>query len=480
MNLKKRIKQSGLSYFETHAPDVPTGQKTLTTEEIALSPVFATPKNKKNLIWSLSSLGTAAVGVAVVAVIISLAGPGGARGIDALNAVTFPESDHVSTESVSVDHVNHIRDFAVDSLQGLYSDDEANFVYSPISAYYALSLLVEAAQGETYDQLASALGITDIDTFRQDSRNLYQNLYYDFTIGEDAYEKVATSKIANGVFVNESAAVKQSYLDTLATEYYTEVFHTTFNAEAKRGIADWINDKTNNFLDVTPDDLEANSTTLFALYNTLYMKKSWNTRFLNDRTFKDNFTTTASGETQNGDFMHGDQYTPYFVHTEYRSISKTFFQGGKVIFVLPNATYLPSDILASDTLVRQILNEMKSPAVDDYVMASIALPKTKVIQKHDLEPALEGQGVTAAFDITRADLSRAVDDAYLETLTQKVGVEFNEDGSEAAAYTEATAGSTSSMPEDNGVSFVMDHSFLYFIVSPEGVPLFVGVTNTLD
>ncbi len=478
MNLKKRIKQSGLSYFETHAPDVPVGLKTLSPEEIASSPVFATPKKNKNLFWSLSSLGTAAVGVAVVAVVIALAGPKDYLGLEALNTVTYPNDSKDSNRSFSSAHIDRIKDFSYQTIQGLYTSDQANLVYSPISAYYALSLLVEAARGETYDQLATVLGVSDLTSFRSDSQSLYQNLYYDVKEGLGDNAKYATSKIANGVFVHNDAEVQPSYLDTLATEYYAEVFHTSFDAEAKEGIADWLNDKTNDFLDVSPDDLEVDPETLYALYNTIYMKESWVAGFDTRLTLPGTFTTTDGGDSQTGDFMYGDEHVPYFSHPEYRSLAKGLYGGGQVIFVLPEEGYLPSDILQSQTLVDQILDEMVNATIDDEVYAHIGLPKGKTLQKYSLKETLQACGITSVFSES-SDLGNAIENAYVETITQKVGVEFTEQGAEAAAYTEVEVGETA-MPSDANVTFILNHSFLYFIVSPEGVPLFIGVTNTLD
>lgn len=477
MNLKKSIKQSGIRYFETHAPDVAIGQNTLSAEEIALSPVLATPKkNKTHLVWSISSAATALVGVAVIAVVISMAGPKDYVGLDALNAVNYPQDGEVSRASVSESHITNIRDFAFETTQGLYNDETANLVYSPISAYYALSLLLEAARGNTYDELADVLGVSDIESLRSDSQSLYQNLYYDFEEGSGDTRKYATSKIANGVFVNEASAVKQSYLDTLAMQYYSEVFHTSFDGEAKQGIADWLNDKTNDFLDVSPDDLLVSPETVYALYNTIYMKESWVSGFDEDLAASGTFTTTESGATQSGDFMHGVDSAVYFDHTEYQSLAKELYGGGKVVFVLPETGYLPSDILQSDVLLNQILDEQKSAT--DEVIANIVLPKGKTLQRYSLKETLQAAGVNDVFG-GASDLGNAVDGAYVESIMQKVGVEFTEAGAEAAAYTEIAVNEYAGT-DAVSVHFTLDHSFLYFILSPDGVPLFIGVTNTLE
>jgi len=479
MNLKQKIKQSGLSYFETHAPDVPIGQNTISSEEIAASPVLATPKKKnKQLLWSFGSAGTALVGIAIVAVVLLTAGPKEYLGLEALNAVNYPQDREVNKALVSSDHVTHIRDFAFETTQGLYSDDTANLVYSPISAYYALSLLLEAARGDTYTQLADTLGVSDIQSLRSDSQNLYKNLYYDFKEGSGDNYKYATSKIANGVFVNNLATVKQDYLDTLATEYFAEVFHTAFDADSKKGIADWLNDKTNDFLDVVPEDLHVDTETLYALYNTIYMKESWVKGFEESMTEEATFTTTDSGATQRGDFMYGLQPAPYFSHDEYESLSLGLYGGSKVIFVLPQSGYLPSDIIQSSVLLNQILDEMANATETNDVVARVGLPKGKTVQKYSLKETLQANGVIDVFT-DASDLGNAVDGAFVESIIQKVGVEFTEAGAEAAAYTEVDVGETA-MPSNGDLDFILNHSFLYFIVSPDGVPSFIGVTNTLS
>ena len=95
-----------------------------------------------------------------------------------------------------------------------------------------------------------------------------------------------------------------------------------------------------------------------------------------------------------------------------------------------------------------------------------------------MNDALIANGVTDVFT-DASDLTNIIDTgAFVSSVTQNVGITFEERGVEAAAFTEIDVVETA-MPI-NEVNFYLDRSFIYVIVSPDDIPLFVGVTNAIE
>ncbi|MCX5775751.1 MAG: hypothetical protein NTV44_05295 [Firmicutes bacterium] len=484
MSLKKQIKKSGQIYFETHAPDVSLG-KAMFTNGVDAFNTPTTPLKKKfftpRVIWSFSSASVVLVGAVVFALVLNSNTPTGNidfRGLTALNTVNFPSDSEVQALPVSDYYASSVTKFMNKTAPELYSDETKSFVYSPISAYYALSLLLEGAKGETYNQLAALLGVADTDSLHTDSKNLYKNLYYDVTYSSNEGEKKAISKMGNAVYVNENQAdaVKQSYLDTLASEYYAEAFKTDFSTEGKQGIADWLNDKTNDFLNVQPTDIAASPDTLLALFNTIYLKNSWINGFDTEMNFDDDFTNTGTGLTQTVTYMRNEFQGAYVdVPGQYSLLADPLYGGNKVLFVLPADGVSPKTILSDGTAMKNIVEASQTL---ESSTVHLRLPKHKTFNKYLMNDALIANGVTDVFT-DASDLSNIIDSgAAVSSVIQNVGVAFEERGVEAAAYTEVDVYNTA-MP-NNEVNFYLDHSFIYVIVSPDNIPLFVGVTNAIE
>ena len=105
-------------------------------------------------------------------------------------------------------------------LTSLYDSDNA--MISPLSIYLALSMVYNAADGDTRAGMAEALGLEETEL------NLFCGYLYSYFMEND--ENTAT-KIANSIWINKSSSVqpKQSFLDVNSTYYGADAFRTEFN-----------------------------------------------------------------------------------------------------------------------------------------------------------------------------------------------------------------------------------------------------------
>ena len=107
------------------------------------------------------------------------------------------------------------------------------------------------------------------------------------------------------------------------------------------------------------------------------------------------------------------------------------------------------------------------------------IPKFDYAAEAELSQTLQAMGISAAFDPALANFAGLLEEKaemplWVNGVRQQARISINEDGVEAAAYTQIdVAGSP--MPEGRA-DMILDRPFLYYI-SAEGALLFVGIVN---
>ena len=115
---------------------------------------------------------------------------------------------------------------------------------------------------------------------------------------------------------------------------------------------------------------------------------------------------------------------------------------------------------------------------DTFVTVNMPEVQTPAI-RYTLPDALKAMGMTDAFDPDLADLSgagRGVDGPlYISYVFQRVKVDVDEEGTEAAAVTEIATAEGCALPADEPIVLTFDKPFVYAIVDTEtGVPALCG------
>ena len=90
-------------------------------------------------------------------------------------------------------------------------------------------------------------------------------------------------------------------------------------------------------------------------------------------------------------------------------------------------------------------------------------------------------GVSDVFNSQQADLSKATTNGFVDTIFQETGIVVEEDGVEAASMTEIGVSGIAT-PEGNDTIEVYDinRSFFYIISTDEGIPLYIGVNQSIE
>lgn len=354
--------------------------------------------------------------------------------------------------------------FANRTLGRIFADSE-NRVYSPISLYAALSMLTEMTDGETKRQVMALLGAADSETLRQTVRDLWMSVYLD--------DGRSVCRLANGAFLRENADVKQEAVDALTDWYYASTYRVPMGTEeADKAIAGWLNPKHRRDCCPRRREHRTDGNDLLRLYNTIYYKSGWQDAFKSSQTKQDTFTA-ADGAAQTVDFMHRTESGGYRKGEGYTAASRSL-NYGRMVFVLPDESVTPESLLQRQGLLTELTG--------DYNAAELvwSVPKFDVKSSTELNGVLQALGVTDAFDMAEADFTPLTDNgAFLSSAMQAARVKIDEEGVEAAAYTEIVCADSAMMEVPPTVEMDLDRPFLFVIFDNSNVPLFVGTVNTM-
>ena len=397
-----------------------------------------------------------------------LAGCGsGAAGEYAIVETSYPARTQKTEERVDTEEL--VR-FSSETAEVILPAGE-NAVYAPVSLYVALGMLTELADGETKQQVMDLLGMSDSETLRQWTKALWQQLYHD--------EQDSALRLGNAAFLNENMAFHKEPLDVLAEDYYASSYQLPMGSKAAdKAIAAWLDQQTNDLLAEDTGAIKTKEIDLLRLYNTIYYKAAWRAEFSGGATEKDIFTA-ADGTEQRTDFMHISLAgSPVARGEGYRRASLYLKDGGRMTFYLPDEGVTVEELLQRENFLQEA-EDLLVDALEVWVNWSV--PKFDIHASLELNDALRALGVTDAFDKAAADFTPLTDTgAVVSSVMQAARVRIDEEGMEAAAYTEIIVEPTAAEPPPcSEEEMNLNRPFL-FAIWKDGAPLFIGAVQTME
>jgi len=341
-------------------------------------------------------------------------------------------------------------DFGFDIFKALHKKHlKDNLFISPFSISTALSMTVNGANGDTYEEMINTLKYKG---WKLDELNKAYKVYIDIVPYLDDDVKL---KIANSIWYRNGSEVLPEFINTNKTDYKSEIYSRDFSkTETKDEINGWVEDKTEgkikDILDrITPD-------AVMYLINAIYFKGNWMHKFDKKKTYKKNFIK-EDGTKVKADMMISDKFhIPYYKNNIFKMIDLPY---GDSIFsmsvLLPIGNHKVDDIISN--LDIQSWNEYVGNLTP--VEMSIQLPKFKVEFKDSLKNVLRDLGIVKAFS-PAADFTKisTIGGIYIDDVIHQSFVEVDEEGTEAAAATVVVPKYTSA-----GEYFVTDRPFVFVI-----------------
>ena len=350
-----------------------------------------------------------------------------------------------------------------DLLRAVHTPGE-NTLLSPLSITLALSMTANGAAGDTLAELEALLG-AEADVLNANAGSLLD----DYLALEGSTERA----IANSLWMDDSMAAEEGFLERCAAFYQAEVYQADLPTEETRAaVNDWIGRVTRGMIPQMLSQPPREDAALL-LVNALYMKNTWKEEFDANDTHPRIFTAADGTETELDFLYNGTRRERYFAAEDAAGVVLPY-DDGRLAFVavLPDGgldAWLEG--LDGETLSRLL-------AAAEETETALYLPRFEAEWGGGLTDALRALGLDAAFDPARADFSRMGTAGgaplFLASVDHRAKIEVTETGTEAAAATVVTMAGESA-PMEPPAELVFDRPFCYAIVDLErGVPLFLG------
>ena len=348
---------------------------------------------------------------------------------------------------------------------------QANPVLSPLSAYMALSMAAAGAEGNTEAQFDALLSASD-----EDRDALCQALSAALADTEGSTQL----ELAQSVWVQEGAHIKEDYLSLLSGAYGAQAFSADLcTPAARKAINGWVKERTHGLI---PTLLEENldEDAVLVLLNTLYFKGTWETEFDPNDTSPGPFTN-ENGTVSQVDFLRSSGPMAVAENDRWEGVLLPYDDGKTVFLALKPKGETNLRALAAD-LTAEEWDALLSDAKEESVRLS--LPKLELEYALELKESLQALGLTAAFDPHEADfapMGTGPDGSPLHVagVFHKVKLLVAEEGTEAAAATAVVMNGESAPAEEPRV-LAFDSPYLFAVVDLDSkVPLFLGMATGL-
>ncbi len=355
---------------------------------------------------------------------------------------------HESTETIDpIDPTITNNDFEYDMIH-LVNKETDNYIFSPYSIAYALSILKDGASGNTKEQIEKVLSSYKLDTMI------------------NIKDRIST---ANALFIKNKYTndISKNYTDTIKNNYNAEILFDEL--KTPKIINDWASNHTygmiENVVDKTDEDF------VLGIINALAIDVEWERQFNNKETNKQEFTT-INNQKVNVDMMHTGEANYYIENDKAKGIIRNYkkYDNTELQFI----AILPNENIQEyiNNFDKEELNSLMSniKEINSKRDIKLSIPKFTIDYNYkEFKNDLIRLGIIDAFNKNNADFKKMINDTsnlslYVNEAVHKAHIEFTEYGTKAAAVTYFGMFKATAMPtEKEIINIVFDRPFLYII-----------------
>jgi len=330
-----------------------------------------------------------------------------------------------------------------------------NMLYSPLSIKYALNMLQEGAEDNTYAELNKLIGNNELPVYTDLNENI---------------------TLANGLFIRDVYydLVKTDYINTLKDNYDAEVIKDPF-ANAKNANK-WVEDKTLGIIkNILSDEVVQDPDVGMLIINALAMDLTWSVTFDRANTrgqtfYKDDgqeveVTMMSLNKIENSNIAYYRNENITVLNMNLKEYSGTQFEFMAIMPVSNLATYV-------ENVSMEQISEIDSkliPTSRSSAGVNIKIPRFEFDYDLSLKNDLMKLGIKDAFDKDAANFSKMVDledrRIYVADALHKANIEFTEKGAKAAAATVIVMGGFAAaafMPPEP-INITINKPFMFII-----------------
>ncbi|MCL2512417.1 MAG: dockerin type I domain-containing protein [Oscillospiraceae bacterium] len=358
-----------------------------------------------------------------------------------------------------------------------------NFICSPYSVWLPLAALANATNESSKAALLSAIGAAGVD--ESDLNKAASRMLYDLTNrrGKDSAAEMNEEfhdplKIANAVFVDNDATLKESFLMTFKAFYLGNAMNVDFRSpEAVETVNKWARDNTEGLIESIIEEFDPD--TVAAIANAIYFSDRWSGEFDPDNTKEDVFRSPA-GDTKAFYMQREGNGQRYYEDEKIQATPLGFKTGGGMYIILPKDGDASSLL---ESMTSGYFKEIKNNSV--YAAVKLLLPRFSIESEvMTLNDTLIKLGVPL-FNKYADPLTGLLEGdipLYISSAVQKAVIEVDEKGTTAAAVTVMVMAPTSAPPAPaEKFEMICDRPFVFILYgnTRDGGDqiLFTGVVN---
>jgi serpin B len=317
--------------------------------------------------------------------------------------------------------------FGLNLFREVSAVEDNNLMLSPLSASVALTMALNGADGQTFDQMYQMLGYEGLTI--EEVNQVYLSLTEQLLAADPKVELA----LANALWYRLDFNVKQSYLETMSKVFNSHIEGLDFADPSALDVMNkWASDNTNGKIPKVLDEISWQA--VMFLMNALYFKGDWTWQFDPDKTSDGDFLM-ENGSSVTVPVMSGKLPVKVYSGNDYTA-AELFYgrQNFSMIFIVPQGTV--GDFIegwgGDDYLeLTAALDDISEPTEKD-----VFIPRFKFDFEKELNDQLKALGMTDAFDPDLADFLGISDtDIFISFVKQNTFIEVNEEGTEAAAVT---------------------------------------------
>lgn len=378
-------------------------------------------------------------------------------------------------KEIPEDFLTAYKGFFMETGSALFKDSKENIIYSPLSFFYALAFAAGGASGDTREELLHTLRYSYVEDLSADCKAAFEALYHvpnekngkDRDSGEYFPESRYSFTMASSLWADETLEVKKEFADYGAAYFYGDTYSVDFGApETGKAMAEWVKERTGGILEpaaAVPENM------VLSLKNTVYFYDEWMDKFEKDNTREDSFKK-ADGETVICEFMNRTMSSHGFRKGETFTMSSLALKNGTMEFYLPDEGVDVHEFFKNPDTLYEVMEGRDGAEMGEVVWK---IPKFSYGSSLELAALLKNLGVEGAFR-EDADFTGISDSSplFFSAVTQDAHIGIDENGVEAAAYTEISwAGAA--MPVGRA-DMILDRPFFY-VIKNRGQVIFMGI-----
>ena len=369
--------------------------------------------------------------------------------------------------------LDSLTDFSKESTLLYMEGAQDNRIWSPINGYIALAMLAEITEGNSRQQILTALNAPDLQTLRSRVEAVWEDVYFRH---EDDYE---VCYLANSLWLDKGLGYEQEALDALAYYHYASIYQADLQEEsASRALRTWLNNNTGGLLKDSVKNTGFTPEAVLTLASTVYLQSKWADEFSPQKNTDGIFY--SPGGHRDVTFMNKKAlHTHYYWGDSFGAVNLDLQNGTRMWFFLPDTDKTVDDILTQGQYLPYLADTFQDGVENKkYMKVNLSVPKFDIHSGCDVAEIFRQMGITDVFDISTSDFSAITGDTpiVITGVNQAARVIIDEQGVKAAAYLEIP-GAGAAMPPEEIIDFILDRPFLFVIATYEGTPLFTGVVN---